>query len=278
MSIQWPANPYKESSTHYLTFEYAIDACKKAHQDFINSQEQNMKAHFEQNLLDGNKVSDCGKAMLSAESVWEYIKENYSQAQVGGKVGLDEIKILKNEQLIVDPKRGDCFRACLTSLLGIQNTEEFPDGGDKEWFLKWSKFLNGMGLSIQYTEKAFWRSGYWIASVKSLNFLDVTHAIIMDCQEVYFDPSTKEKYLSGENLLSKDVVLGGWYLEVEDLSKLTKAICAKFKPVDVPSVEDIRDILEEKIWAKGTEDGTAVIGGLAESAQAIHALLIGRGK
>lgn len=31
------------------------------------------KERFEANMLDGEKVEDCGKAMLSAESVWEYI-------------------------------------------------------------------------------------------------------------------------------------------------------------------------------------------------------------
>lgn len=34
-----------------------------------------MKSHFEQNMLDGDKVENCGKAMLSAESVWEYISD-----------------------------------------------------------------------------------------------------------------------------------------------------------------------------------------------------------
>ena len=38
--------------------------------------------------------------------------------------------------------------------------------------------------------------------------------------EVFFDPSTKETYKEGENLLSKDVVSGGWYFEVRDFSKL----------------------------------------------------------
>ena len=32
-----------------------------------------VKAHFEQNMLDGDKVEDCGNAMLSAKSVWKYL-------------------------------------------------------------------------------------------------------------------------------------------------------------------------------------------------------------
>ena len=39
------------------------------------------------------------------------------------------------------------------------------------------------------------------------------------------------------------------------------------------SVEDIHQILEDKVWAKGRTDGTAVIGGLRESAIEIHAKL-----
>lgn len=32
------------------------------------------KEHFQANMLDGDKVEDCGGAMLSAKSVWEYIQ------------------------------------------------------------------------------------------------------------------------------------------------------------------------------------------------------------
>lgn len=37
---------------------------------------EGVKADFQANILDGDKVEDCGKAMLSVESVWEYISEN----------------------------------------------------------------------------------------------------------------------------------------------------------------------------------------------------------
>ena len=137
-----------------------------------------------------------------------------------GKDNSGMLPILKNEQLISDPVNGDCFRACVTSLLGIPNSEIIPSCGDGSWFVEYSKFLGKFGLNVHYEEKACWRNGYWIASVPSLNFPKVTHAIIMNCQEVYFDPSPNKKYTEGENLLGKDVVLGGWYFEVEDFSKL----------------------------------------------------------
>ncbi len=34
-----------------------------------------LRQHFEANMLDGDDVYNCGKAMISAEEVWEYIKE-----------------------------------------------------------------------------------------------------------------------------------------------------------------------------------------------------------
>ena len=34
---------------------------------------EDLKKSFEANLLDGDKVEDCGKAMLSAESVWQFL-------------------------------------------------------------------------------------------------------------------------------------------------------------------------------------------------------------
>jgi hypothetical protein len=37
----------------------------------------NIRIHFESNMLDGQDLYDCGKAMLSAEYVYRYIKENY---------------------------------------------------------------------------------------------------------------------------------------------------------------------------------------------------------
>jgi hypothetical protein len=36
-----------------------------------------IKCHFEANMLDGDDVYDCGKAVLSAEDVYEYIKKYY---------------------------------------------------------------------------------------------------------------------------------------------------------------------------------------------------------
>jgi hypothetical protein len=130
----------------------------------------------------------------------------------------------KNKQLIVSNTNGDCFRACMTSLLGIKNDPGFPEGGDPKWFVKWHKFLWRFGLGLVYEREACWRGGYWIASVKSKNYKDTTHAIVMKGSKVWFDPSTKKRYRVGMSLLDKDVVVGGHFLEVVNPTKLKKII------------------------------------------------------
>lgn len=132
--------------------------------------------------------------------------------------------IRKNPQLIVEKGKGDCFRACLTSLLCLPNNDTFPNIDDKDWFLKFNKLLEEFGMIIIYDFKAFRRLGYWIACVKSKNYDKTDHAIIMNGQEVYFDPSTKIRYNIGENMLGKGTIKGGWYLEVINSSKLYKLI------------------------------------------------------
>lgn len=126
----------------------------------------------------------------------------------------------KNYQKICDKEYGDCFRACVTSFLGIENDDSLPGGNEKDWFLKWFRVLGDYGLTLRYEEKACWGEGFWIASVKSKNFENITHSIIMFGQEVYFDPSLKKRYSDGENLLGTDVVLGGWHFELSDPSKV----------------------------------------------------------
>ena len=125
----------------------------------------------------------------------------------------------KNRQLVVDKEKGDCFRACLTSILEIPNDKKLPNCDDASWLTKWMQLLYPYGLSLAFEAKACWRSGYWIASVKSKNYKDTTHAVVMFQSKVAFDPSTKKKYKIGESLLGKEVVSGGYYLEVLNPAK-----------------------------------------------------------
>lgn len=133
--------------------------------------------------------------------------------------------MIPNKQLICSNTHGDCYRACLTSILEIPNSPELlPDAGDPECMFKILKFLEELGLYTRYETKAFWDWGYWIASVPSLNFEGVTHAIVMHSTEVAFDPSPKLCYNIGEYLGNKGIVKGGHLLEVIDPSKLRKLV------------------------------------------------------
>lgn len=112
----------------------------------------------------------------------------------------------------------------MTSVLGIPNDPALPACDDPEWFLKWWNFLGSFGLSVRYELTACWGTGYWIASVPSLNFDGVTHAIVMNGHEVAFDPSTAKAYPTGESLIGKDVVKGGWLLDVVDPTRLGELV------------------------------------------------------
>ena len=75
----------------------------------------------------------------------------------------------RNKQLVFDAVKGDCFRACLTSLLGVPNDPRLPDTTSPDWLGRWSRLLHQFGLAVRYEKESCWRSGYWIASVPSLN-------------------------------------------------------------------------------------------------------------
>ena len=134
----------------------------------------------------------------------------------------------RNHQLVCDAEKGDCMRACVTSILGIPNDPSLPNCDDPEWYLKWFKFLRQFGFELRYAQTACWRNGYWIASVPSLNFPDGTHAIVMDGTKVAFDPSPKKRYRRGMSLTGTGKVLGGHYFEITDPDLLPAFVAYKF--------------------------------------------------
>jgi len=129
------------------------------------------------------------------------------------------------KQTIVDKGNGDCFRACICSLLNIPNCKEVPNPHDDEWWFKWERFFASFGMRIMFDTKKIWREGYWIASVQSLNFKGVSHAIIMKGCKVFFDPSPKQKYAKGRDLfIESHLVNGGYWIEINDIGKLNKLL------------------------------------------------------
>ena len=134
---------------------------------------------------------------------------------------LVSFKVMKfNKQIICSNVNGDCFRACLTAILDMENSNKLPNTGEKMGYSQWLKILRQIGLTIRFEPKACWSDGYWIASVPSKNFAKSTHAIVMNGTKVALDPSLKKRYRVGSDLLGKSIVNGGYHLEVIDFAKL----------------------------------------------------------
>lgn len=124
-------------------------------------------------------------------------------------------RIIKDAQT-----RGDCFRACMASMLEFPNSDELPHITSETWYFDWQKLLHNFGMSLNHDYKKIWREEFWIAGVPSLNFENTTHSIIMRDIFVEFDPSNLKQYEKGKTLLIKEVVKEAYWLEVHDVSKL----------------------------------------------------------
>lgn len=128
------------------------------------------------------------------------------------------------KQRISDKGIGDCFPACMATLLELP-IEVLPNDHSEAWYGVWEAFLAQFGLSISFESSggAIWQIHPWIASVNSKNYKNTTHAIIMhEDSKVLFDPSPKKVYKIGEDLLQTDCVRGGYKITVSDFTKLHK--------------------------------------------------------
>lgn len=127
----------------------------------------------------------------------------------------------KYRQQVTSNKIGDCFRACMATVLQLP-PEVLPNDHSPAWHSIWASFLRQFGLDLVFGSRkdAIWMDGFWIASVKSINFKETTHAIVMDGSTVYHDPSNKKRYRTGMGLLGNEAVNGGYHLVVDDASLL----------------------------------------------------------
>lgn len=125
------------------------------------------------------------------------------------------------KQRVFGNGNGDCFRACMASMLELPNCDDLPNldhpGG---WLFVWIQILATFGMRLGMDDKAIWREGYWIASVPSLNLEGKSHAIVMHDCNVAFDPSTMKTYEAGKPMLGEDLVNYGWWLEISDVALL----------------------------------------------------------
>lgn len=131
--------------------------------------------------------------------------------------------MIKYKQQIVDNNIGDCFRACVATVFQIP-PEVLPNDHSAAWHSIWASFFNQFGIDMVYGSRkdAIWMGGFWIASVKSINFEGGSHAIVMRGSEVYHDPSTKSKYRTGKQMLGDDAVTGGYRFFIDDATLLSR--------------------------------------------------------
>lgn len=126
-------------------------------------------------------------------------------------------------QRTVNKGYGDCFGACLASILELP-IEVIPNDHSESWYAIQKLFLNQFGIDMTFHNRQgpIWSESPWIASVKSKNYNDgTTHAIIMKGSLVFHDPSTKTRYKKGTSVPHDDMI-GGYIMRIEDFSLLHK--------------------------------------------------------
>jgi hypothetical protein len=112
--------------------------------------------------------------------------------------------------------RGDCFPACLASILDV-DLDLFPTENCGEWnSFHWGCWLEERGLTLYGPSKSkgIYYHGYWIATVSSLNHLDGLHAVVMKDGALEWDPNCGAKY----EYVDLNNVRFAWLLVLSDLT------------------------------------------------------------
>lgn len=113
--------------------------------------------------------------------------------------------MIKIDQTIVDPGRGDCLRACIASIfdLEIVQVPHFVLFSDKQWFNVYYQFIGSLGYEWQGTgwpvnmklSDSPTVGGFIIASVPSKSYEGITHAVIVNSKGlVVHDPNPNKKW------------------------------------------------------------------------------------
>jgi hypothetical protein len=123
-------------------------------------------------------------------------------------------------------QRGDCVRACITSILGLPlDAAENVQGDD--WWTRWNDFVgeHGFELLVIYPKHMIAPPrGLWICVVPSL-VLDGNHCVVARGSELLHDPGMKRRYTTAEweALWQDDRVLEGWLLAPLDPAESRRA-------------------------------------------------------
>lgn len=140
------------------------------------------------------------------------------------------VKQTKSGGYDVPPEeRGDCWSACLATILEVEIAEvDVAHSDDPEWHW-WDatrEVLHGHGYVPVIADTHVWPSSFWIARVPSLNIPkgpegQVTfHVIVMFDNVVMWDPSNHETYMTGTDISALDVQQAIVLVEICPKSKL----------------------------------------------------------
>ncbi len=113
-------------------------------------------------------------------------------------------------------ERGDCWDACLASILELP-IEAVPvphsDDPAESWWDVSQMALAAYGYEAVRIDERWWPRGYWIAGVPSLNLgPTVRHVVVMEGNAVAHDPSLGERYAACT--LAEDLDINAGYVLV----------------------------------------------------------------
>ena len=128
----------------------------------------------------------------------------------------------KVDQIIVDRGRGDCFRACVVSIMEL-DINSVPNFIEQElnWFQYFWDFLNekgyeymGCGFPVSddkpkghVLSETINIDGYVIGTVNSRTFDDITHSVVIDLNgKVVHDPNPNKLWQDVNVLESGDLI------------------------------------------------------------------------
>lgn len=97
-------------------------------------------------------------------------------------------------------ERGDCFAACIASILGLP-LDALPNAHGEGWFHRMDDAVAGFGYSIAVLDDRYKPPrSLWIATVPSLNLPSepdgsvTLHCVVARGSEFVHDPSVGERY------------------------------------------------------------------------------------
>jgi hypothetical protein len=113
--------------------------------------------------------------------------------------------MIETDQTIFERGKGNCFEACLASLLEmpIDDVVKIPDGEARNWFRLVNEWLSTLGLFfIEFTADdettKYW--GYHIIIGSSSGSRLERHAVVGYNGEMVFDPHPDRSGLVGDDL------------------------------------------------------------------------------